>query len=294
MSQRWRNFRSRLRSRWTPALAALLALLAALSGAATWAQGNLLSLGWWTIDGGGTTNSTSGGLTLDGTIGQPDASAPATVGGLTLESGFWVDGTTSGNAAPSTYTVYLPLVTQGSSPAPATDPRPDLTATISLNPARTTFGAGEPVEVLVTVTNRGDTAADPFWVDLYINPSAPPTASNQAWDQRCGMNPCFGIALPVAMRLAPGQSVTLSSRSATSDYSYWLGWFASGTTDLYAYVDSWKSGSSIGAVDERDETNNRAELHGLQVTGISQTLSSAEQSHILSERPDPASLAPTP
>jgi hypothetical protein len=149
----------------------------------------------------------------------------------------------------------------------ANDPRPDLAVTISLNPAKTTFAAGEPAEVLVTVTNRGGSTANPFWVDLYINPSAPPTAANQPWNERCGMTPCFGVAWLVLPGLAPGQSITLSSHDASADYSTWAGWFANGTTDLYAYADSWNSTVSQGAIDEIDETNNRAELHGLQVTG---------------------------
>ncbi|NTV63559.1 MAG: hypothetical protein HGA65_08495, partial [Oscillochloris sp.] len=146
--------------------------------------------------------------------------------------------------------------------------------------------AGESVEILVTVINNGSSTADPFWVDLYLNPSAPPTTVNQPWDQRCGMRPCFGIAWPVTTRLAPGQSITLSSRAASSDYAYWLGWFSSGTTDLYAYVDSWNSSSAIGAVDESDETNNRAELHGLHVSGGNPSLATEDVAPILHDRPD--------
>ncbi len=47
----------------------------------------------------------------------------------------------------------------------------------------------------------------------------------------------------------------------------WPGWFAQGTTDLYVYVDSWNAGVAYGAVDEADETNNRAEIHNIGVTG---------------------------
>lgn len=43
---------------------------------------------WFTIDGGGGV-STSGGLTVSGTFGQPDAGT-LSGGGLTLSGGFWV------------------------------------------------------------------------------------------------------------------------------------------------------------------------------------------------------------
>jgi hypothetical protein len=73
--------------------------------------------------------------------------------------------------------------------------------------------------------------------------------------------------------LEPGQSVTLNSNvwSAANpngykpEASFWPGFFANGTTRLYAIVDSWNrdgSGASRdpnGALRESDETNNRAE-----------------------------------
>jgi hypothetical protein len=126
--------------------------------------------------------------------------------------------------------------------------------------------------VRVTVKNQGSAVAAPFWVDLYINPSSPPTAANQVWNTRCGMTPCFGMAWEVTSGLAPGQSVTLSSQSLPPGYSLWPGYFAAGTSDLYAYADSYKPGVMGGAVAESDETNNRAELHGLSVTGPNPTL----------------------
>ena len=52
---------------------------------------------------------------------------------------------------------------------------PDLLDRISISPNKRSFTAGEPVVISVTVTNQGDAAAAPFWVDLFINPSAPPT-----------------------------------------------------------------------------------------------------------------------
>jgi hypothetical protein len=135
-------------------------------------------------------------------------------------------------------------------------------------PNKTTFAAGEAVRIVVTITNVGNAASTPAWADLYINPSTPPTTANVRWNDRCSLDPCFGLAwrLPA---IPPGQSVTLTSDpgSYASEYSVWPGWFARGTTDLYAYADSWNPGVPIGAVPEANESNNRSELHGLIVTG---------------------------
>jgi hypothetical protein len=57
---------------------------------------------WWTVDGGGTTNSSGGSYTLGGTAGQPDAGV-LTGGDYTLAGGFW-------GGAPAEYRVCLPLV----------------------------------------------------------------------------------------------------------------------------------------------------------------------------------------
>jgi hypothetical protein len=75
------------------------------------------------------------------------------------------------------------------------------------------------------------------------------------------------MACQVVNGLAPGQSITLSSQSVPIGYSVWPGSFAAGTSDLYVYVDTYDPGVASGAVAESDETNNRAELHGLSVAG---------------------------
>jgi uncharacterized delta-60 repeat protein len=160
---------------------------------------------------------------------------------------------------PTSQRLFLPMMTGGGAP--------DLVASISISPDKRTFTAGEPVTILVTITNRGNLPAQPFWVDLSINPSSPPTAANQIWNTRCGLTPCFGMAWKVESALAPGQSITLSSQSLPAGYSNWLGRFATGTTDLYVYADSYNPDVVAGAVTESDETNNRAELRGLSVTG---------------------------
>jgi len=61
--------------------------------------------------------------------------------------------------------------------------------------------------------------------------------------------------------------VCLYSKRILTEYSVWPGWLATGTSDIYAYVDSFNPGVAAGALVKRDETNSRAELHGLSVAG---------------------------
>jgi hypothetical protein len=60
------------------------------------------SIDWYTIDGGGAMNSSGGGYSLSGSIGQPDAGS-LSGGSYQLSGGFW-------GGASINYTVYLPLV----------------------------------------------------------------------------------------------------------------------------------------------------------------------------------------
>jgi hypothetical protein len=163
---------------------------------------------------------------------------------------------------------------------------PDLVGSISLNPNKRVFVAGEPAQISVIVTNTGNGDAGPFWVDLFINPSAPPTASNIIWNERCALEPCFGITWSVP-GLAVGESITLTSNNFPPGYSIWPGWFAAGMTDLYLYVDSWNPGVASGAVAESSESNNAAHLGGLTVTGKNPPFASAQSTTRLPARPAP-------
>ena len=126
------------------------------------------------------------------------------------------------------------------------------------------FEPGDKVLITVTITNTGDAPASDFWVDFYINPLNPPTATNQPWDKRCGTVRCrYGIAWYVADTLAPGQSITLYSTPSSyyANNTDWPGHFDTKNLDLYLYVDSWNPEISVGAVMEKNEANNRSELH---------------------------------
>ncbi len=159
--------------------------------------------------------------------------------------------------------VFLPLVTRDYGP-------PDLVVTaFTVTPANPV--AGQPATVTVVVKNQGNSQTGSFWVDFYINPARPPVGPNDPWNAtgNCTLKPCYGIVWFVAGGLAPGQSVTLVSVPSSYDAqrTVWPGAFASGSSDLYVFVDSWNPTVATGAVTEFDETNNRAEIHNLGVLG---------------------------
>lgn len=143
-------------------------------------------------------------------------------------------------------------------------------AALSLSPDQTGFNAGEPVQINVTVTNQGAARAEAFWVDFYINPVTPPTQAGTFWYDTCGLEPCYGLTWEAYDGLDPGESITFTSTPGSyhDRSTVWPGYFAAGTSDLYVYVDSYGSLGGNGATRESNESNNRTELHGLTVAGI--------------------------
>jgi hypothetical protein len=139
---------------------------------------------------------------------------------------------------------------------------PDLVGSFKLN--KSVFDPYDSVLVTVTITNTGDLAAGQFWVDFYVNPTTPPTTTNQPWDKSCGAKRCrYGIAWYVDETLEPGESITLTSTRGSyfEKNTDWPGYFVTDKLDLYLYVDSWNPQIASGAVAEDDESNNRSELH---------------------------------
>ncbi|MDM8530892.1 Calx-beta domain-containing protein [Anaerolineales bacterium HSG25] len=174
--------------------------------------------------------------------------------------------------------LYLPIIIRSnpvSTPTATSVPvsnAPDLSGSFSLTPNQSSFTTADEVLITVVVTNQGTARADSFWVDLFINPSSEPAEGNAIWNELCTLTPCYGLAWHVTGGLNPGESVTLTSTAGnfSADHTIWSGQFAAGTSDLYLYVDTWSpERGSAGLVSESDETNNRAELHGLSVTGSS-------------------------
>jgi hypothetical protein len=65
-------------------------------------------LDWWTVDGGGAKLSDAGAiLTLEGTVGQPDAGVLNHEDSISLAGGFWAGGEPQPGAG---YSIYLPLI----------------------------------------------------------------------------------------------------------------------------------------------------------------------------------------
>ncbi|KAA3662913.1 MAG: choice-of-anchor D domain-containing protein, partial [Chloroflexi bacterium] len=137
---------------------------------------------------------------------------------------------------PSTFSIYIPIIVMPS--------YPDLIV-------QSVMASSTNVEVVIK--NAGSLATvDSFWVDLYINPTTPPTGANQTWETNGGE----GIAWGVETTLDPGESLTLTLSSpyyhpSASNFS---GTIRSGTT-IYAQVDSVGSATE-GIVKEFAETNN--------------------------------------
>jgi hypothetical protein len=177
--------------------------------------------------------------------------------------------------------IYLPMIAQFPTDEPPLSTGSDLSVQgIRLEPNKKQFAAGEEVTIYVDITNQGFQQANPFWVDLYINPLSVPNTSGVLWHTTCSIDPCFGIAWKVET-LEPGNTVTVTNTitlqstvdSYSAEYTKWPGWFANGTTDLYVYVDSWGRNGD-GNVVELNEQNNLGELRGLQVTGTNPDLPS--------------------
>ena len=115
---------------------AILGLLVALAARPALAQ--TYDVSWFTVDGGGATFSAGGTYSLSGTIGQPDAGAPATGGPYSLVGGFWAGAIvqadlsitkTDGQATaialtPITYTIVVSNVSGELSTASVTDTVP--------------------------------------------------------------------------------------------------------------------------------------------------------------------------
>jgi hypothetical protein len=111
-------------------------------------------------------------------------------------------------------------------------------------------------KIQVIIQNEG-TAAVPaeqgFWVDLYIDPSAPPTQPNQIWNFLAEEGLVWGVDGDV-LPMEPGEVITLT----LGDALYWpdLSKFSGSLpadTPVYVQVDSANTESTYGGVLESHE-----------------------------------------
>lgn len=110
--------------------------------------------------------------------------------------------------------------------------------------------------VTVVIANVGERAVvDPFWVDVYIDPSPAPKAPNQIWPLVAEEGLAWGIT-DDALPLQPGASLILTIGDAyyVPDASSFSGVIVAGTP-LYAQVDSAHMGTDHGAVLEAHEAD---------------------------------------
>lgn len=110
--------------------------------------------------------------------------------------------------------------------------------------------------VSVVIKNQGDAPViEPFWVDVYIDPTTPPTAVNQTWDQVGTQGLVWGIEAP-ALPLKPGASLTLTIGDGYyhPELSRLNGPLAP-ETPIYAQVDSANITTTYGSVLETHEAS---------------------------------------
>ena len=105
--------------------------------------------------------------------------------------------------------------------------------------------------ITVTLKNQGNAAVtDPFWVDVYFNPTGTPTL-NQPWDSIAAAGAVWGVTA----NIGAGDSLTLT----VGDAWYVPDWSSDtfpDKADVYGLVDSVNYGSTYGNVWESNEANN--------------------------------------
>lgn len=150
---------------------------------------------------------------------------------------------------PSTYYIYAPLISQNYWPGP------DLVV-------EDVDAAANSVQIVVRnvgATDIAQTIANEFWVDLYIDPLAPPTSVNQTWQHMGGQGVVWGVTQP-ALPLARGQALTLALTPAGGAYYHpslsSISWPLAPGTSIYAQVDSAHAGTQNGAILESHEYVN--------------------------------------
>ncbi|KAA3663098.1 MAG: hypothetical protein DWQ04_11605, partial [Chloroflexi bacterium] len=108
--------------------------------------------------------------------------------------------------------------------------------------------------VQVTIENQGQgPVTDAFWVDLYINPTVPPTQVNHTWETQGGEGTMWGVQAD-ALPLHPGDALILAVGDARDFGGNFSGIIPSGAT-IYAQVDSAHTQTTYGGVMETHEIN---------------------------------------
>ena len=133
-----------------------LALAVSLLAIVTRTSGQLYSIDWHTIDGGGGT-STGGVFAVSGTIGQPAAGGPMTNGQYSVTGGFWALPTAVQTPGAPTLTIVPAAPGQATISWTPNTPGFVLQETAVLSPANWTnslSGATNPITVPATLPTK--------------------------------------------------------------------------------------------------------------------------------------------
>jgi hypothetical protein len=112
--------------------------------------------------------------------------------------------------------------------------------------------------VELVIRNQGNApVTDAFWVDVYINPTRPPTVVNETFDDIGTQGLAWAVTQQGIRQLVPGGSLTLRMNDAfyDPDISVFPGNLLPGTP-LYAQVDSFNPSTTYGTVLEDHEAIN--------------------------------------
>lgn len=135
--------------------------------------------------------------------------------------------------------------------------------------------------VTVTIKNIGNVPViDGFWVDVYLNPTTPPTHVNQHWHDLGDQGLVWGLTDP---NIGPGQTLilTLDHAAYRPDLSHFVTPLPIGS-NVYAQVDSVNLLTNYGGVLELHEItggpyNNIAQTISTAALGNQAAISSSEQ-----------------
>jgi hypothetical protein len=116
-----------------------------------------------------------------------------------------------------------------------------------------TVDPDDPANLQVTLLNQGQGTAHDFWVDLYLDPSAPPEV-NQPWQD---LSLYGGAWFIEQLGAGEGLTLTIGDPLWREEESRWPAAYSPGAHAVWAYADSWGDPYPWAAVDERDEGNNR-------------------------------------
>ena len=214
--------------------------------------------GWLRLSDQGNGSATLVGIPTAGEVGDHRVVLQVGDGQLQDNQSFTI---TVALSAPPATTVYLPFILKTPPAAPPSPTYPDLVV-------EQVIAASDVVTVVVKNVGPAD-VVDAFWIDLYLNPSTPPSGVNQQWADLGAQGLVWGVtgsALPI---ISSGTlTLTLNDGYYRADLSNFSSPLPLGTP-VYAQVDSVNLLTTYGGVLESHEVT------GGVYNNISSTLSIA-------------------